>query len=81
MKSKQKGANRRHPIFYDRKVIRRGWGAQISVGKVLPKRWRYVRLWLLEKTKDYVTIRIERLLENHDATYINKTNKKGEQNT
>ena len=78
MNNKTEGSQRARPIFYDRKVIRRGWGAQISVGKILPKRWRYVRLWLLEKTKDYVTIRIERLLENHDATYITKTNKKGE---
>ena len=81
MSKTTKARSTARPIFYDRKVIRRGWGAQISVGKILPKHWCYVRLRVLKKTKKYVDVRIERLLENHDAAYLTKTNKKGEQNT
>jgi hypothetical protein len=78
MSKRRKARKSAYPQFYDRKVIRSGFGATISVGKILPKNWRYVRLWLLEQEKDYVLIRIDRLLENHDYAPSRKASQAGE---
>ena len=49
--------------FYDRKVQRSGYTRLISVGKIIPKDWRYVRLLPIEKGETYVEVRIIKLLE------------------
>lgn len=48
--------------FYDRKVLRHGSGAQISVGYVLPKSWRYVRITPVWENGDTVWLEVHKLL-------------------
>jgi len=75
LNSQEKAAQSSHPIFYDRKVLRTGYGATISVGRLIPKDWRYVRLTLLNKTEDTVTIEIRCLLRNNTNAHTKKTRK------
>lgn len=48
--------------FFDRKVRPQGGGCSISVTKLIPKTWRYVRLRKVRETDTSVTVRIEKLL-------------------
>jgi len=49
--------------FFDRKLIKQGATRYLSVGKVLPKSWRYVRVEKLAGKEDYLIIKITKLLE------------------
>jgi hypothetical protein len=48
--------------FYDRKVQAHGYTRLLSLGKVIPQDWRYVRIWIEKSTPTEVHIRIQKLL-------------------
>ena len=75
-----KGVTKRRE-FYDRKVHRTGSTVLLSLGKVLPHEWSYVRITPLKRTDNSVELLIEKLLEL-DNNAPNKTiNMRHKQNT
>jgi len=48
--------------FYDRKVLKYGHTRTLSLGKIIPKDWRYVRLRVTKKTPTQINLRIEKLV-------------------
>ena len=64
--------------FFDRKVLHYGQSRAVSLGKVIPKEWTYVRIKIIDKDPATVTIAITRLMvsESHAQTpNPNKTNR------
>ncbi len=62
-------------FFFDRKIRDTGHTISISVGKLIPKDWLYVRLELVDADETSRTIKVTRLLEaenNAQADTINK---------
>jgi len=50
-------------LFFDRKLVKQGYTRYLSVGKVLPKSWLYVRVKKIDEGEDHVTLIISKLLE------------------
>ena len=50
------------PKFYDRKVRKQGDTLVISLGKIVPDDWIYVRLRVFDKTDTTISLLIEKLL-------------------
>jgi hypothetical protein len=48
--------------FFDRKVLKLGYGRTVSLGKAIPKDWTYARITILEKDKSHVVLDITKLL-------------------
>jgi len=48
--------------FFDRKVQNTGYTRTLSMGKIIPKDWKYVRLTVLDSQPSYVIVRIDKLL-------------------
>jgi len=66
---------------YDRKIVRTGYTIAVSMGKIIPKNWEYVRITKMTEDEHSITIRIDKLLgENNDA-HTTQTNKANQQNT
>ena len=64
--------------FFDRKVLHYGYSRTISMGKIIPKEWRYVRLSIITQDKNTVTVTIEKLMGDKDYarhTQNDKTNR------
>jgi len=64
--------------FYDRKVLAHGYGRQLSLGRIIPKDWRYVRIQIISKTTNEITLKITKLLGaeiNAPTKTTNKTSK------
>lgn len=55
-------AKRQHLPFFDRKVQAYGYTRALSLGKVLPKDWRYVRIYVTKATENEVHLIIRKLL-------------------
>ena len=51
-------------VSLDRRVIRQGGTRVLSLGKVLPPDWLYVRISVIEKDDKSVTLLLERLVGN-----------------
>jgi hypothetical protein len=49
--------------FFDRKVRSEGHTRSLSLGKVIPKNWAYVRIKVLRKKSDMVEVRITKMLD------------------
>jgi len=49
--------------FYDRKVRIQGHSRVISIGHIIPQKWLYVRLEVLERRPDVVIVKITKLLD------------------
>jgi len=64
-----------HRLFFDRKVLRYGYSATVSMGKIIPKEWTYVRVSKIEETPKTIVVRIERLRGKKDDTPNTKNNK------
>jgi len=76
-KRRFKGTSRPR-TFYDRKILRHGYGRQISVGRIIPNDWRYVRIEVLDKGENDIVIKIRKLLGaeiNASTTPTRKTSK------
>ena len=49
------------PVQQDQKINTSGRGRSLSVGKVLPHTWEWVRVTVTEETKTSVTLHIKKL--------------------
>ena len=49
------------PAHQDQKVNTSGRGRSLSVGKVIPKNWVWVRVTVIEESKTEVTVKIRKL--------------------
>lgn len=67
--------------FFDRKVRREGYSRTLSLGKIIPKNWRYVRITPIEKTQNAITLRIDKLLGNEINAHPKTPNKTNKPNT
>ena len=47
--------------FFDRKVRHEGYTCSLSLGKIIPKDWSYVRLTKIGDDGHIITLRIEKL--------------------
>ena len=68
-------------LFFDRRVRETGGTISVSLGKILPHNWYYIRLEVIDRNDDSVTVKITKLLENKPYASDTATNKTGEQNT
>ena len=66
--------------FFDRKVIHYGSSRTISLSKVIPKDWGYVRINIVEKTPNQATITITKLTVSESHAQNPQTNKTNRQN-
>ena len=57
---------------FDRKVRQVGYSLTVSLGKVLPENWRYVRLTPLEKTENKIILQIECLVRSEPVAPVAK---------
>jgi hypothetical protein len=53
---------RKPPLFFDRKVQPHGYTRLISLGKIIPADWRYVRIYCIKQTDTEVHLIIRKLL-------------------
>lgn len=58
---------------FDRKVQRPGYTATVSMGKIIPKDWTYVRIQITDQTQDKLTITISKLMGRVDNALGTKT--------
>lgn len=49
--------------FFDRKVRKQGNTTVISLGKIIPKSWKYVRVELIGRKDDIIIVRFKKLYE------------------
>jgi len=63
--------------FYDRKVQAHGYTRLLSLGKVIPADWRYVRIWVERQTPTEVHVVIQRLLGVETNALIVTAGKRG----
>uniref|UniRef100_A0A6H1ZXN1 Uncharacterized protein n=1 Tax=viral metagenome TaxID=1070528 RepID=A0A6H1ZXN1_9ZZZZ len=69
------------PVHYDRKVLRYGYSAMISMGHLIPKNWDYARVTPLKQTDTILEVRIERLRVVKNNAPDTKVGEKREPNT
>jgi len=60
--------------FFDRKVRHQGYSRSVSLGKVIPKDWQYVRIHIVQISKWAIDLQIQKLLGE------NKNEQKGNNN-
>ncbi len=60
-------------LFFDRRVRTTGDTKSLSLGKVLPANWYYVRVEVTDRDANSITIKITRLLETQINASDNKT--------
>jgi hypothetical protein len=80
-RKKQFKLNKVKPNLYDRKVQRTGTSVVLSLTRLMPKDWLYVRIKPLEKTEEKLVLEITKLWSVEDDAQPIKNNKTGEQNT
>jgi xanthine dehydrogenase molybdopterin-binding subunit B len=67
--------------FYDRKVQAHGYTRLLSLGKVIPEDWRYVRIFVVKQTPTEVHIIIKKLLGVETNALFNTPCTRGGQDT
>jgi hypothetical protein len=67
-----KGASTRRSSF-DRKVQDTGYTRTLSIGKIIPKDWAYVRLTPIQIEKQWIILRIDKLLGDEKLACYPKT--------
>lgn len=68
-------------LFFDRLVRTTGCTKSLSLGKVLPKDWGYVRIEVIDREANSLTLKITKLLEATTDAQNTKAHKGSEQNT
>ena len=68
-------------LFFDRLVRETGNTRSLSLGKAIPQGWGYVRIEVIDRESDSVTVRITKLLERLPNAPDTKANKGSEQDT
>jgi hypothetical protein len=82
MQQRRQFSGARKPrTFFDRKVTAVGYTRQISLGKVIPKDWRYVRIELLSRNDTDAVIKIHKLLGADINAQTEKADKADQQHT
>jgi len=66
---------------YDRKVIHTRTSRLLSVSKVIPQYWQYVRITPLQSPDLAIYLKIEKLLEDEHNAQTSANNKRGKQDT
>jgi len=66
--------------FFDRKVIHWGASRTVSLSKVIPKDWEYIRISIVEKTPNQTTLTFTKLLVSESHAQNPQTNKGDRQN-
>jgi hypothetical protein len=66
--------------FFDRKVLTYGSSRTVSLSKVIPKDWTYVRIGIVEKNPNQTTITITKLTVSESHAQNPQTNKTNRQN-
>lgn len=61
--------------FFDRKVIHYGASRTISLSKVIPEDWAYVRVCAIDKNPNSVTIIITKLMVSESHAQDTQTDK------
>jgi len=67
--------------FFDRKVTHLGQSRVISISKFVPKTWDFVRVSIIDRTSDGVTIKITRLQVREIHAQDNSDDTTGESDT
>lgn len=67
--------------FYDRRVRKTGFSRVISLSKVIPEDWGYVRIKILTATPDAVEVLFEKLMGVDELAQNKRNHKEGKQNT
>jgi len=63
--------------FFDRKVRQEGGSRVLSLSKLIPKDWTYVRIRLIRQTADYIQLDVEKLLGGERDEQKNNNSKHG----
>lgn len=66
--------------FFDRKVLTYGYSRTLSMGKIIPKSWKYVRLEVINKDLSTINLKITKLLGEEPLASNQKINKGDRQN-
>lgn len=61
--------------FFDRKVLHYGYSRTLSMGKIIPREWEYVRIRIKAETPRVLEISIERLRGAKDDARVTKNDK------
>lgn len=77
-KTRQFRETARKKEFYDRKVRPEGYTRVISMGKIIPEDWTYVRMRILNQTDESVEVLFTKLMGYDDNTHPKDTSKEGE---
>ena len=72
-----KGTGERR-TFFDRKVRKVGYSRVLSMSKLIPEDWAWVRMRVLNKTNDAVEVLFTKLLGCDDVASDEDTSKEGE---
>ena len=75
-----KGTSKRR-TFFDRKVRKVGYSRVLSMTKVVPEDWAYVRIIMMNRTSDAVEVLLEKLMGVEELAQIEASDKEGEQHT
>lgn len=67
--------------FFDRKVLKYGASRTVSMSKFIPKDWQYVRVSIVHKDPNSVTLTITKLMVSESHAQNPQTNKGDRQNT
>jgi len=70
---------RKKRTFYDRKVRKVGFTLSISLGKVIPKGWTYIRITPIKREGNVITITLEKLVGENNHAQTAKNNKGSQQ--
>jgi len=81
MKPQVKAGRKAHRTFFDRKVRHEGFSRTLSLGKIIPKNWLYVRIRKISEAHHKITVELTCLLEGIPNTQNTQTNKRRKQNT
>jgi len=69
------------PPPYIRKVMHTGTTRLLSLGKVIPKEWNYVKIHVEYEDDGYIYLCLERMWNNEDDAQNNDGNKTDKQDT
>ena len=66
--------------FFDRRVLRYGYSATVSMGKIIPKNWAYVRMSITDQTPNTLTVKLEKLMDVNQLAHGATNDKKNRHN-
>lgn len=61
--------------FFDRKVLHYGSSRTVAIGKIIPADWPYVRMTILAKKDNTITVQLDKLFMGVSHARDTKTNK------